>query len=115
VFSSLGAAERAFGIVLGRIRPSTEESPDLIYARPNHSNADILEDQLVALSVARPQLRCSTRDGSDFHGLNRSSRKERVALLGNILPADECWILNSRLSIGVAADEPSEQKRRENR
>ena len=49
VFSSPEAAERAFGIVLGRIRPSTEESPDLIYARLNHPNAEILEDQLVAL------------------------------------------------------------------
>src|SRR5215469_11356721 len=49
VFSSPEAAERAFGIVLGRIRPSGEESPDLIYARLNHPNAEILEDQLVAL------------------------------------------------------------------
>jgi len=49
VFSSPEAAERSFGIVLGRIRPSTEESPDLIYARLNHPNAEILEDQLVAL------------------------------------------------------------------
>jgi methionine-gamma-lyase len=49
VFSSPEAAERAFGIVLGRVRPSAEESPDLIYARLNHPNAEILEDQLVPL------------------------------------------------------------------
>ena len=47
VFSSPEAAERAFGIVLGRVRPIAEEHPDLIYARLNHPNAEILEDQLV--------------------------------------------------------------------
>lgn len=49
VFSSPEAAERAFGIVLGRVRPIAEESPELIYARLNHPNAEILEDQLVPL------------------------------------------------------------------
>jgi len=49
VFSSPEAAERAFGIVLGKIRPPADESPDLIYARLAHPNADILEDQLVPL------------------------------------------------------------------
>jgi methionine-gamma-lyase len=49
VFSSPEAAERAFGIVLGKIRPLADEAPDLIYARLNHPNAEILEDQLVPL------------------------------------------------------------------
>jgi methionine-gamma-lyase len=49
VFSSPEAAERAFNIVLGRVQPTAEESPDLIYARLNHPNAEILEDQLVPL------------------------------------------------------------------
>jgi cystathionine beta-lyase/cystathionine gamma-synthase len=49
VFSSPEAAERSFGIVLGRVQPIAEESPDLIYARLNHPNAEILEDQLVPL------------------------------------------------------------------
>ncbi|MBV8812186.1 MAG: PLP-dependent transferase [Acidobacteriaceae bacterium] len=49
VFSSPEAAERAFGIVLGKIRPLDDEAPDLIYARLNHPNAQILEDQLVPL------------------------------------------------------------------
>jgi len=49
VFSSPEAAERAFGIVLGKIRPFDGEAPDLIYARLNHPNAQILEDQLVPL------------------------------------------------------------------
>lgn len=49
VFSSPEAAERAFGIVLGKIRPFNDEAPDLIYARLNHPNAQILEDQLVPL------------------------------------------------------------------
>jgi cystathionine beta-lyase/cystathionine gamma-synthase len=49
VFSSPEAAERAFAIVLGKVRPADAETPDLIYARLNHPNAEILEDQLVPL------------------------------------------------------------------
>ena len=49
VFSSPEAAERSFDIVLGRAQPTAEESPDLIYARLNHPNAEILEDQFVPL------------------------------------------------------------------
>jgi methionine-gamma-lyase len=49
VFSSPEAAEQAFAIALGKIPPLADESPDLIYARLNHPNAEILEDQLVPL------------------------------------------------------------------
>src|ERR1700751_6028278 len=49
VFPSPEAAERAFGIVLGRISPVGDDRPDLIYARLNHPNAEILEEQLVPL------------------------------------------------------------------
>ncbi len=49
VFPSPEAAERAFGIVLGRVKPLGEDRPDLIYARLNHPNAEILEEQLVPL------------------------------------------------------------------
>src|SRR5229473_10530 len=49
VFPSPEAAERAFGIVLGRINPEGSDRPDLIYARLNHPNAEILEEQLVPL------------------------------------------------------------------
>jgi cystathionine beta-lyase/cystathionine gamma-synthase len=49
VFSSPEAAERAFAIVLGKTHPLDDEAPDLIYARLNHPNAQILEDQLVPL------------------------------------------------------------------
>lgn len=49
VFPSPEAAERAFGIVLGKINPLGEDRPDLIYARLNHPNAEILEEQLVPL------------------------------------------------------------------
>jgi methionine-gamma-lyase len=49
VFSSPEAAERAFGMVLGKIRPISGEAPELIYARLNHPNAEIVEDQLVPL------------------------------------------------------------------
>jgi len=49
VFPSPEAAERAFGIVLGKISPIVDDRPDLIYARLNHPNAEILEEQLVPL------------------------------------------------------------------
>jgi cystathionine beta-lyase/cystathionine gamma-synthase len=49
VFPSPEAAERAFAIVLGKIRPIGDDRPDLIYARLNHPNAEILEQQLVPL------------------------------------------------------------------
>jgi methionine-gamma-lyase len=49
VFRSPEAAERAFGIVLGKVRGRDEERPDLIYARLSHPNAEIVEDQLVPL------------------------------------------------------------------
>jgi cystathionine beta-lyase/cystathionine gamma-synthase len=49
VFSSPEAAERSFAIALGRQRAAEDEAPDLIYARLNHPNAAILEDQLVPL------------------------------------------------------------------
>lgn len=49
VFPSPEAAERAFGIVLGKVHPLGGDRPDLIYARLNHPNAEILEEQLVPL------------------------------------------------------------------
>jgi cystathionine beta-lyase/cystathionine gamma-synthase len=49
VFSSPEAAERAFDITAGRATPKPGEKPDLIYARFNHPNAEILEDQVVPL------------------------------------------------------------------
>ena len=51
VFSSPEAAERAFDVASGRARASEGESPDLIYARLNHPNAEILEDQIVNLET----------------------------------------------------------------
>ncbi len=49
VFSSPEAAERAFAIALGRLQPCPDESPELIYSRLSHPNAEILEDQIVPL------------------------------------------------------------------
>jgi len=49
VFPSPEAAERAFAIVLGKADAQGEDRPDLIYARLNHPNAEILEEQLVPL------------------------------------------------------------------
>jgi len=51
VFSSPEAAERAFDVSSGRAQASEGESPDLIYARFNHPNAEILEDQIVNLET----------------------------------------------------------------
>src|SRR5579884_3100818 len=49
VFSSPEAAERAFDLMAGRAQPEAGESPDLVYSRFNHPNAEILEDQIVPL------------------------------------------------------------------
>jgi cystathionine beta-lyase/cystathionine gamma-synthase len=49
VFSSPEAAERAFAIALGKVRPEPGENVELIYARLSHPNAEILEDQIVPL------------------------------------------------------------------
>lgn len=49
VFSSPEAAERAFDIANGRAFPDAGEKVDLIYARLNHPNAEILEAQIVPL------------------------------------------------------------------
>lgn len=49
VFSSPEAAERAFDLMAGRAQPEPGETPDLVYSRFNHPNAEILEDQIVPL------------------------------------------------------------------
>ncbi len=49
VFSSPEAAERAFAIATGLVRAEAGEQAELIYARLNHPNAEILEDQMVPL------------------------------------------------------------------
>lgn len=49
VFSSPEAAERAFAIALGKVEAKPGEDVDLIYARLNHPNAEILESQIVPL------------------------------------------------------------------
>ncbi|MCL6507419.1 MAG: PLP-dependent transferase, partial [Bryobacteraceae bacterium] len=49
VFSSPEAAERAFAVASGRAQPAEGEAVELIYARLNHPNAEILEDQMVPL------------------------------------------------------------------
>jgi methionine-gamma-lyase len=49
VFSSPEAAERAFDISSGRAKAAKDKSPELIYSRFNHPNAEMLEDQIVHL------------------------------------------------------------------
>ncbi len=51
VFSSPEAAERAFDITAGRERAEPGEDVDLVYARFNHPNAQILEEQMVPLEA----------------------------------------------------------------
>jgi len=49
VFSTPEAAERAFAVALGKVRPEPAENVELIYSRLNHPNAEILENQIVPL------------------------------------------------------------------
>ena len=51
VFATPEAAERAFAIAGGRIKPRPGERGDLIYSRISHPNAEILEDQVVPLEA----------------------------------------------------------------
>lgn len=51
VFSTPEAAERAFDVATGRARAVPGEHVELIYARINHPNAQILEDQVVPLEA----------------------------------------------------------------
>jgi cystathionine beta-lyase/cystathionine gamma-synthase len=49
VFPTPEAAERAFAILGGRVKPEPGENPDLIYSRFNHPNAEIVEAQILPL------------------------------------------------------------------
>jgi cystathionine beta-lyase/cystathionine gamma-synthase len=51
VFPSPEAAEHAFAITTGKIKPVEGERADLIYSRFSHPNAEILEDQIVPLEA----------------------------------------------------------------
>jgi cystathionine beta-lyase/cystathionine gamma-synthase len=51
VFESPEAAEHAFAITTGKIKPEAGERADLIYSRFSHPNAEILEDQIVPLEA----------------------------------------------------------------
>src|SRR6478609_11180452 len=51
VFPTPEAAEQAFAITTGKIKPTNGERADLIYSRFSHPNAEILEDQIVPLEA----------------------------------------------------------------
>jgi len=51
VFSSPEAAERAFSVASGKSKAAEGENVELIYARLNHPNAEIVEDQMVPLET----------------------------------------------------------------
>src|SRR5690242_3750350 len=51
VFPTPEAAEHAFSVLAGKIKPEHGERADLIYARFSHPNAEILEDQIVPLEA----------------------------------------------------------------
>jgi methionine-gamma-lyase len=51
VFPSPEAAERAFSILGGRVKPEPGETADLIYSRFNHPNAEIVEAHLLPLET----------------------------------------------------------------
>jgi len=50
-FASPEAAEQAFAIITGKVKPAEGERADLIYSRFSHPNAEILEDQIVPLEA----------------------------------------------------------------
>ena len=49
VFSSPEEAEKAFAVLGGRRQLEPGEPVELVYARFNHPNAEILEEQILAL------------------------------------------------------------------
>ena len=51
VFPTPEAAEHAFAITTGKIKPDNGERADLIYSRFSHPNAEIFEDQIVPLEA----------------------------------------------------------------
>jgi methionine-gamma-lyase len=51
VFATPEAAEHAFAITTGKIKPAEGERADLIYSRFSHPNSEILEDQMVPLEA----------------------------------------------------------------
>jgi len=51
VFPSPEAAEHAFAVTTGKIKPAHGERADLIYSRFSHPNSEILEDQIVPLEA----------------------------------------------------------------
>jgi cystathionine beta-lyase/cystathionine gamma-synthase len=51
VFNSPEAAEHAFSVLAGRIKPAPGERADLIYSRFATPNSEILEDQIVPLEA----------------------------------------------------------------
>jgi len=51
VFASPEAAEHAFDVTAGRVKPAEGERADLIYSRFSHPNAEIFEDQIVPLEA----------------------------------------------------------------
>lgn len=78
VFSSPEAAERAFDLVSGRKTPEPGESPELIYSRFNHPNAEILEDQIVPLE-----------DGAEWAvAFNSGMAAIMTCLMGTLKPGD---------------------------
>src|SRR6185436_3285792 len=51
VFATPEAAEHAFAVTTGKIKPAEGERADLIYSRFSHPNAEIFEDQIVPLEA----------------------------------------------------------------
>jgi len=78
VFATPEGAERAFSLMAGRIAPDPGETPDLIYSRFNHPNAEILEDQIVPLE-----------EGSEWAiAFNSGMAAIMTTLLGVLKPGD---------------------------
>jgi methionine-gamma-lyase len=78
VFSSPETAERAFDLMAGRAKVEPGEIPDLVYARFNHPNAEITEDQVVPLEL----------DGAAALVFNSGMAAIMTSMMAHLLPGD---------------------------
>lgn len=78
VFPSPEAAERAFGILGGRIQPEPGETADLIYSRFNHPNAEIVEAHILPLET----------QGRAAAVFNSGMAAIMTAVMAHMLPGD---------------------------
>jgi O-acetylhomoserine/O-acetylserine sulfhydrylase-like pyridoxal-dependent enzyme len=91
VFASPEAAEHAFAITTGKIKPVESERADLIYSRFSHPNAELLEDEIVPLEAG-------TREAAVFNsGIGSHSFLEPFGVRGIPVPAGNADAMDEAL------------------